>query len=209
MALSFLWRGAPGGILTPLMRRLFPHALKVGCCPRCGIQLYPDELTPEGRASRCMCEPCYNQMIPGVLSEVCMVCGRRLPKHKIMMQKESPREVEAKLHDGDCMARWSIVHNVTNGEVEVVEAVKANLRNVRREYQPAGMLSAPEQGYAEVGYAEAGYIEAEYYEVPAGDAGYDRYEPLGLPEPQPQETIEIDSRQVKGDLEMVKRLMRR
>lgn len=192
MADAFVQRYGAAGILTPQMKALFPYALQPGCCPVCGRPLSHEERNPVGRASRCMCDPCYERMILSHVSEECMVCGCRLPNQKIYEQQNSPREVRAKIHEGDCMARWVMVHIVGNSQ---------------REYQPAGMIEAPQPEYA-----EADYVDADYYEVPAESEVqvYDRHDDYAvaesgypaanrpkalpspvraLPEPQEQETV--------------------
>lgn len=207
MAHAFIQRNGIAGVLTPQMQALFPHALRPGCCcPRCGRPLSHEERNPIGRASRSMCGACYEQMVPSHVSEVCMVCGGALPQHKIDMQIEYPREVRAKIHEGDCMARYVAQHCVANGQPDMVQYVGDNLRNLRREYHPAGMQAAQEPGYV-----EAGCIEAEYYEVSADltHEVHDRHQGYGaaevgnaagevralpnpvraLPEPQKRDTV--------------------
>jgi hypothetical protein len=113
--------GHPNSMIARAVLERFPYAFKDNLCPRCGKHLQPWEQRPEGRATRCMCTHDYNTLIPNrVGSYECLVCGGGLPDHKIRAQHGNAREVSNHIHDGECMHLWTLIHNVSIGEPDVV-----------------------------------------------------------------------------------------
>jgi hypothetical protein len=118
---SFIQRGMPGGLVTPFMQEIFPFMFQPYHCPVCGRKLMPHELN--GPTTRSLCSDCYNDYILSYVSLECMMCERRLPGSKVREQERNIRDVRAKIHEGDCLARWVAVHNVAHGEQDVIRAL--------------------------------------------------------------------------------------
>jgi hypothetical protein len=114
--------GQPNTVMARAVLERFPYAFRKGRCPRCGKPLQFWEQRPQGRATRCMCTQDYDWIVPkSVGSDKCIVCGGNLPDHKVRAQYRNPREISEHIHDGECMHLWSIVHNFSIGEPDVVE----------------------------------------------------------------------------------------
>jgi hypothetical protein len=134
----------------------FPHALKEGCCPKCGNYLQDWERRPAGRATRSMCREHYEHWIAGRVDANCFVCGMPLENNKIQAQYQNPREVEHHIHEGDCKTVWTVLHNVALGEPDMVRAFGRQMSP-----QPRGAL--------EQGFGNGDFIEAEFTQAPTLD----------------------------------------
>lgn len=107
------WRVLPQNILNP-----FPYAFESGLCPVCGR---PRERKPAGKnTERSMCRMCYENLIANRVSERCFICGWILPNSKIDEQRRNPREIVEHMHDGICTHIWTIIHNVSVGDPDMV-----------------------------------------------------------------------------------------
>ena len=101
-------------IISPQTRAMLPSAMTRGRCPRCGIPLSDRQRNPRGRASRSMCEQCYDFLIVNSINHNCIICGRPLRSDKIEAQQHDRREVGNHFHDGECTCIWTIIHCVAN-----------------------------------------------------------------------------------------------
>jgi len=112
----------PDSVIARAVTERFPYAFRPNCCPFCGRALQPWEQRPQGRATRSLCTHDYNVLVPNnVGSYECLVCGSSLPDHKVRAQHGNPREISEHIHDGECMHLWTLIHNVSIGESDVVE----------------------------------------------------------------------------------------
>jgi len=98
----------------------FPYALQEGHCPKCGRYLEGFERRPSGRATRSMCLDDYEYWVANRISYECLVCSGSLPDEKICAQCRDNRELKHQIHDGACTSVWTIIHNVSVGEPDIV-----------------------------------------------------------------------------------------
>jgi len=121
----------PDSMIARNVTERFPNAFRPNCCPCCGKRLQPWEQRPQGGATRCMCIHEYNALVPNnVGSCECLVCGvdsGSLPDHKVRAQHGNPREISNHIHDGECMHLWTLVHNVSIGEPDVMRMFRGQL----------------------------------------------------------------------------------
>jgi len=80
-----------------------------GHCLICKKSLSRQQMWPNGRCPRSMCESCYNNIIIGTTNQRCIVSGVHLPDHKIKLQRINPREVENNVADGYARDYYSLV----------------------------------------------------------------------------------------------------
>jgi len=92
------------------------HSVVVGHCLICGTVLSVVQPRPPGRATRSMCETCYENEIVSRLNTTCFICGRRLPDIKITAQEINNRELTHNIHDGQCLEYYTIIHCKIGGE---------------------------------------------------------------------------------------------
>jgi len=119
----------PDSMIARSVMELFPNAFRPNCCPCCGKRLQPWEQRPQG-ATRCMCVDEYNALVPNnVGSYECLVCGGSLPDHKVRAQNSNPREVSNHIHDGECMHLWTLIHNVSIGEPDVMAMFRGQVES--------------------------------------------------------------------------------
>lgn len=159
---EFIQRGMPGGLITPSMLQVFPYLLNPYCCPACGRRLQPHEL--DGATSRSLCPACFNRMVASQIVRNCMICLGNLPHEKVIGQQQNAREIRAKIHEGDCFARWVLIHNVAHGEQDMIQLAhemlpasgyQDNQGRGNNHYHPRQAL--PEPGYQEDYPAQQGY----------------------------------------------------
>jgi len=102
-----------------VLLHIFPFAFREGCCPKCGTYLETFERRPRGKATRSMCSDDYAWVVNTINYE-CFVCHEFLPDRKIMVQHKNIRELKHHIHDGLCNHLWTIIHNVSVGEPDIV-----------------------------------------------------------------------------------------
>jgi len=120
MALRFVSNCDANDLNIHGLSERFPYALQENRCPKCGRYLEDFERRPLGRATRSMCLEHYENLITNNFSYECIVCGRPLPDEKRSTQHRNNREVKHHLHDGPCTHIWTITHNVSVGEPDMV-----------------------------------------------------------------------------------------
>ena len=99
------------------IKQRFPHDLVVvGHCLTCGTALSIAQLRPPGRATRSMCETCYENQVVSRLNTTCFICGRRLPDHKINAQEIYKEKIIHNIHDGQCFEYYTVIHCKVMGE---------------------------------------------------------------------------------------------
>jgi hypothetical protein len=134
-AMNYFGAASPRELVPPHILARFPYALQEGHCPVCGRYLEYRERNPGRRASRSMCREHYESLIVYSTTSICFVCGRVLPDEKVRAQDRNRREVANHVHEGECMYRWTIIHDVAVGDPEVT-AVFGGHRLQAREYRP-------------------------------------------------------------------------
>jgi hypothetical protein len=154
-AMTYFANASLRELLPPNIRARFPYALQEGCCPVCGRYREYRERIPESRASRSMCREHYESLVAHTITSSCLVCGRTLPDKKIRAQQQNRREVANHIHEGECLYRWAIIHDVAVGDLEVT-AVFARHGIQARDYQP--FVANAEYGPVDNGH----FIEAEF-----------------------------------------------
>jgi len=101
------------------LREKFRNSFNPGQCFSCGKYLSPQEKKPPGRATRSMCNKCYEEQIANTINHDCFLCDFSLPDEKIMEQVKNPREIRAHMHEGTCVNAFVILHNIALEEPEV------------------------------------------------------------------------------------------
>ena len=94
-----------------------------GLCPVCGWDLEHWERRPAGKATRSLCKEDYERLIARTVNYDCFVCGSPLESPKVSAQRRDLREVQNHIHDGQCNNTWTLIHNVSVGEPEVMKAL--------------------------------------------------------------------------------------
>lgn len=132
-------------------RKLFRYGGNKGVCPVCGRRLSIAEMRPEGRATRSLCQSCYNMLVPNNVGAYdCLICGDQLPMDKMQAQHDNPRELRAHIHEGYCMGIWGKIHNIVLGTPGFVG-------NPNAAFKVNGNLND-----------DPDVVDAEYYEVQPG-----------------------------------------
>jgi hypothetical protein len=67
-----------------------------------------------------MCLEHYESLIANRTNYVCFICGRPLQNIKIEAQYQNQREISNHIHEGECMQKWTIIHNVASAQPDVV-----------------------------------------------------------------------------------------
>lgn len=130
-AFNYAKRKSPFELLPDNIFSKFPYALTEGYCPKCGIALTFNERKPIGRATRSMCNSDFNRLIANNSYGNCFMCDIPLPRQKVHVQRENPKEIAAYLHDGDCKSQWSLIHNVAVGEPDFVNLFGRNNERIQ------------------------------------------------------------------------------
>ena len=117
-AFAFMKDRDPNQVISPFIKSRFSYAMNKGHCPKCGKFLSERERNPKGRATRSMCQNCYEGWIANRVNTNCFVCDIPLPLEKIEAQYENTREIANHIHDGACSHIWTIIHNVANDDSE-------------------------------------------------------------------------------------------
>ena len=128
----------PERVITSQVIARFPYAFQEGCYPVCGRYLENWERSPLYRATRCMCKEDYEALIVNNITEYCFICGGLLPFSKVDAQHGRPREVKNHIHEGECIHRWTVIHNVSVGKPNFVSVFG------RRPEIPRPSLPAPD-----------------------------------------------------------------
>jgi hypothetical protein len=110
----------PEKVFNPILLERFPFAFQQGRCPVCGAFLESHERRPQGRATRSMCSYDYENLIVNGINSSCLLCVGLLAESKVRDQYRQPREVTHHLHEGECMNLWTLIHNVSVSEPDVV-----------------------------------------------------------------------------------------
>ena len=126
-ALSY-FASFPDRLYNPLVLERFPYAFQRGRCPVCGRPLELSERRPPGRATRSMCSYDYHNLIASRIDDSCFVCGGTLAEVKVREQYRQPREVTHHLHEGECTNLWTLIHNVSVSEPDIVNRLSAPTR---------------------------------------------------------------------------------
>ena len=124
---------------NPILLERFPFAFQQGKCPVCGAFLESHERRPQGRATRSMCSYDYQNLIANMVNDSCLICVGPLAESKVQNQYRQPREVAHHLHDGECTNLWTLIHNVSVSEPEIVARLAEPTR-------PSGYLPPPATG---------------------------------------------------------------
>lgn len=91
-----------------------------------------------------MCTHDYNALVPNkVGSYKCIVCGGSLPDHKVRAQNSNRREISTHIHDGKCMHLWTVIHNVSIGEPDVVAMLRDRIDSPHSNPQLPSPVTCP------------------------------------------------------------------
>ena len=129
--------------------------VREGHCPGCGVSIHIKERRPYGRATRSLCNQCYNDLILYKLNYNCFVCGGLLSHYKTQDQMANPREIKNNIDDGDCLDYFTVVHCKVVGGVDMSflkdESYNINMQQISWENQnnPTDMSTNIEQLPAE------------------------------------------------------------
>jgi len=103
-------------VFSPEVLGRYPYrAFIKGHCLGCGRRMYDEEMFPENRTPRAMCQACYDEWTK-TDTHYCEICGDFLGESKILKQREEPKEVSHRLHDGQCMDYFSVISAKVLGE---------------------------------------------------------------------------------------------
>jgi hypothetical protein len=97
---------------------IYPYAFQYQTCPVCGEHLTERQMRPSGRATRCMCVRCYDELVARRYNANCIVCAEPLPADKIREQLQNRREITRHMHEGECWSIWVMLHNTVLGEID-------------------------------------------------------------------------------------------
>ena len=114
----------------------FPFGLVPFRCSICGKPLLECQMKPPGRATRSLCEGCFEDYIANNISFSCFVCGNPLPHKKIENQYSEKREIRHYIEDGICFHRWVLIHCATLNEFDIRIAIETKLLGHDEDYLP-------------------------------------------------------------------------
>lgn len=161
MAMNAAQHFRSGAGLPGIVQAGFPNALLPYCCPVCGRYLQEHEKNAPGAAcTRSMCQADYNAVFAGNVSTSCKVCGGQLDQHKVVAQQQNPREVRNHIHEGNCLALWSLIHNVSYGSPEFVQLYANEMSREPQDVMDAYTAYQARQMYPD------DVIDAQWHEVP-------------------------------------------
>ena len=76
-----------------ILQKLPPNQVTPGHCLRCGRPLSFEEMDPEGKTPRYMCQSCYEELVYNSGKDHCLWCGNLLPDNQRSEWKKYPRDL--------------------------------------------------------------------------------------------------------------------
>jgi hypothetical protein len=125
-AIQYLPSNPNRDAIPPHILLKFPYALQKEHCPVCGKYLELWERKPSARTTRSMCVRDYEALIARNMNSNCFICSIPLPKYKVSAQYGNRREISNHIHDGQCMIWWTIIHNISFGDSEMISIISSN-----------------------------------------------------------------------------------
>lgn len=122
-AIRFFQKHGTHGYVLPDFHNRFKLPIQAATCPICGRHLSEEDMRPPGRATRCMCVPCYEHLVPNNLKANCFLCKDPLPRSRVLNQIEERREIRFHMHNQPCEHLWTMVHNTVLGEYAIHRAL--------------------------------------------------------------------------------------
>jgi len=114
-ATELLNRNVPIHFRQEFLHRFPIDAVQRGHCLVCGRPLSYQEMFPQGKAPRYMCDCCYEGVAYSGPKQACITCGGQLPQDKIYNRMRNPRELTHALHSGPCEDYHTLLAGVVLG----------------------------------------------------------------------------------------------
>ncbi|MGD0919707.1 MAG: hypothetical protein ABSB22_24980 [Thermodesulfobacteriota bacterium] len=121
-------------------------AVQRGHCLVCRKPLGYEEMFPQGKAPRYMCNCCYERIAYAGPKHVCLTCGQPLPAEQIRNQMQNPRELSHAMHSGLCDDYHTILAGIVLGVIPNYNFAPMLPQSVNNNMVPFGQFLPFNQG---------------------------------------------------------------
>ena len=134
------------GIPYRLIGHFNPFKVRFKHCVSSGMPLTDQYMYHTGAATKCLDESEYQRIFVQDTRPICKVCGSPLPGDKARRIMMNPREVMSHIHDGECMAYWTMLHSAVVDPQATVHGLQATQAMLQGTFRTQHSYMQPNQG---------------------------------------------------------------